>query len=293
MTERLQKLDYREIIASLNQKLPEMSKKIISDNLDLTDSTNQQFHADPDSVEFHEPNWHQWGVITHTMNVERCFQEEMPGYLSKWGVEEAVKSQMEREIDGRSREELLAISLTLHDLGKFAARKTVGEPGNLGVSFKYHENDSADIISNPEFITFLQKEYGLTIDQIDYLAECVRRHFILGVVREEAKASDLGYTMAYTNGEQFQSRVEGIIEANPGYETEIGLMFLVDSLGKTDIRITAVDDTAIEAQTEQITEQISSRGLNPNLIRSIKQLPVNIEIARRYLEQATEHKQDL
>jgi hypothetical protein len=68
------------------------------------------------------------------------------------------------------------------------------------------------------------------------------------------------------------------------FKEEIGILFLCDSLGKTDIRINSETDDEIALQDPFIKQILEERKLNPSLIAAIKQLPVNIAIVKRYLE---------
>ena len=58
---------------------------------------------------------------------------------------------------------------------------------------------------------------------------------------------------------------------------------MADSLAKTEIRIAGGTDTEIEAQTENAKAKIATKNLNPKLIKSVMQVPVNIAVARKYL----------
>jgi hypothetical protein len=55
-------------------------------------------------------------------------------------------------------------------------------------------------------------------------------------------------------------------------------------LAKTDIVIEAKTDQEIENNTQQIKQTMQDRGLDPKLIRAIKQAPINIAVAKKYFE---------
>ncbi|MCX7616264.1 MAG: hypothetical protein N2Z68_02640 [Patescibacteria group bacterium] len=274
----------KDIIASLWEKLPTIAKDLIQKSQDLSDEHNKNFFGNPDDLLEHNPKWHQWGVITHTKMFEKFYREEVPQYLEQWGMSDRAQQQMSEQIDGISKDQLLNIAILLHDLGKFTERKLKREEdGSLSASFKKHEAASGRIIRTPEFSGMLKQEYGLTDAQIEYIACCAELHYELGIVRNEAKKSDLGYTLAFTRSDEFQNRVRQIMAQYPDFQLEIGILFLADSLAKTDIRIEGDTDEQIESQGVSVQEVLKERGLNPKLIKAVKQLPVNIAIAEAYL----------
>lgn len=275
----------REIIASLWEKLPAIAKDLIQKSLDLSDERNRRFFENPDDFLEHEPNWHQWGIITHTKMFEKFYREEIPRYLKQWGLSDKFQKQMSEQIDGLTKDQLLNIAILLHDLGKFTERKLKREEdGSISTSFKNHEAVSGKIIRTPEFSKMLKQEYGLTEAQIEYIACCAEMHYELGIVRDEAKKSAFGYTLTFVRSDEFKNRAKQIMAQYPDFQLEIGVLFLADSLAKTDIRIEADTDEQIDSQDELIKETLAQRGLNPQLIKAVKQLPVNLAVAEAYLK---------
>ncbi len=274
----------KEIIASLWEKIPTIAKDLIQKSQDLSDERNKNFFENPDDFLEHEPNWHQWGVITHTKMFEKFYREEIPQYFDQWGIHDKTKKQMSGAIDGISKDQLLNMAIPFHDLGKFTERRLKREEdGSLSASFKKHEAASGKIIRTPEFSGMLKQEYGLTDGQIEYIARCAELHYELGIVRDEAKKSDMGYTLPFARSDVFQERAKQLMTQYPDFQLEVGVLFLADSLAKTDIRVEGDDDEQIEAQDSSIQDVLKQRGLNPKLIKTIKQLPVNRAVAETYL----------
>ncbi|MFC1801542.1 hypothetical protein ACFLZB_03680 [Nanoarchaeota archaeon] len=254
------------IVQELEQRLPEIAREIIKKNTQLPEENRERFHQDPDSVEENKPNWHQWGIITHSKKFREIYDTEIADYLKI--------DSLEKEIDSIPKKELIRISIPLHDLGKF--QKTIkGEKSD----FSNHERKSQEIILNSDLL----KEYGLTNRQIEYIARCAGNHYQLGFVRSIAKRSDLKYTLRFVKDPAFARTIKHYLPKFKGFEPEIGLLFLADSLAKTDIIIPAETDAEIQQYTAQVEQEIQRRKLNPNLIYAIKQRPVNIAVGKEYL----------
>ena len=130
----------------------------------------------------------------------------------------------------------------------------------------------------------LKQEFGLTDAQIEYIACCAELHYELGIVREMAKKSDLGYTLAFAHSTAFHEHAEQLMVRYPDFQLEVGVLFLADSLAKTDTRIESGSDEQIGDQGPVITELLKKRNLNPKLINAVKQLPINRTVAETYLK---------
>lgn len=155
---------------------------------------------------------------------------------------------------------------------------------------KKHEAASGRIIRSQEFSGMLKQNYGLTDAQIEYIARCAELHYELGIVRDEAKKSDFGYTLAFAKSDVFRDQAKQLMAQHPGFQLEVGMLFVGDSLAKTDIRIGGNTDEQIELQDASIQDALKKRGLNPKLIKAVKQLPVNIAVAEAYFKVWAETK---
>ncbi len=230
--------------------LPDMAREIIRTHLDLDDPANRTFLRDPDGRDQHQTHWHQWGIITHTRVFLRQFDTDVPAYLHAWELWEPVNAVLATGIDGASRWELLRISILLHDLGKFAARTR----GKNSFHFMRHETLSGKVIREQLAL----ERFGLTRDQIEYVAHSAEDHFVLGLIRKRAREEG-NFDPSFIQSERFRALAADIKRSHPEDYVEIGVLFLGDSLAKTD-----------------------PRG-GPEL--AVSQYEINIAVARRYLEE--------
>lgn len=244
---------------------------------------NSGFKESPDDPNEHAPDWHQFGIITHTLKAVEIYQSEVNSYFTQWGIEEKISSSLREKIDGRSKGDLLLIGLLLHDLGKFA-RGFKDKDGTVQPGFLGHEKKSEEFVLKNLQLRKLFEECKLTADQIFYIARCAGVHFNLGKVKNEAKRNGMGYTIEFSGSEDCKKICMEIANRNPDFLIEIGVLFLCDCLAKTDFRINAQTDSEIEQQTEKIEQSIKDQDLNPQLINAIKQMPVNLAVTRKYFE---------
>ncbi len=95
-----------------------------------------KFRNNPDSRSEHQPAWHEFGIITHTFKALEHYQN-ISSLLSKWDIEEPVEIYLSQCVNGAPKKELLAISIALHDIGKFK-RKTIRQNGGRTFSYAGH-----------------------------------------------------------------------------------------------------------------------------------------------------------
>jgi hypothetical protein len=273
-------------------RLPEIAKQIMSKHVDAGDHRNTKFLANPDSPAEHSPKWHQWGVVTHTRMFGVAHEKDVPRYLQQWGIKDQVDRHLDQEIDGQPKRDLLRASIPLHDLGKFTHRTFEDKPdGSYKTAFTDHEAKSGEIIRDPKFADDLKRDYNLTDKQIEYIARCAELHFTLGILRKKAKMAG-AYNMNFPNSPQFPELARDVMKSYPGFELEMGLLFIGDSMAKTNIRIDASTDEEIEAQHNDLVNRIDRKlaalpeghKFNPKLIQAAKQMPVNIAVGKKYLQ---------
>ena len=259
--------------------LPYIAKMVILDRPE-----NENFKRNSDDPNEHVVNWHQFGIITHTLLAWKSYQAEAQQYLKKWNINLKISKKFQERIEGKSKSYLLQISIIFHDLGKFA-RNFKESNGRNEHDFYEHEAMSEKLIVENEFIyRLLHETFQITETQIKYIARCAGLHFELGKARDASRKTTQGYSISFAHSEQCQKSCMEIASKFPQFKEEIGILFLCDSLAKTDVRIDAETDVEIENQTSHVENIIRERNLNPELIKAIKQLPVSIAIARRYLE---------
>jgi len=213
---------------------------------------------------------------------ENFYNDEALKYLENWGIEKEIEKYLSQTIDNKSKDDLIRIAILFHDLGKFTQRKiNYKDDGSTFFIFKNHEIASANIIKSQSFSDWLKDQYFLTDAQINYIAQCAGVHYELGKIRDRANQSDI---FQYVKGDQIQKDIQEIMEQNKGFELEIGILFLADSLAKTEIHINGNNDEDINQKSFLIKEEISKKGLNFTMEKAAKQMPINIKIAEIYLK---------
>ena len=274
-------LSIDEIIDEVNTNLEDISRTVVSKEIDKeTDSLiqqyKQQFFIELDSPEQHQPHWHQWGIITHTRNFMKMYDNEVKQYLKAWNRLEAIEEHLLEQIDGISKSKLIYLGILLHDIGKFQKNYSKKLNWRVIYTFNKHEVYSQKIIQN-DLYPLLHDYYGLTDKQIEYIAMCARYHFELGFIREVGKKSQYGYSIAFVKSQEFKDAVLDALPSFKEYKIEIGVLFLADSYAKTDV--------AFEDKTDnEILEDLKYQDLNPKLIDAVKQKSVNLEIVKCYFD---------
>lgn len=283
---------------SMEQKLlnslPGFAKEIVNSRYVSDPRYREGFADNLDSTEYHDKEWHRWGIITHTKKVLEMYHNKAKELLTDWKTE--IEAHFDEKVDGITKEDLFVLAILLHDIGKFAKEWKNGK-----YSMKNHAEISRELILDKEgsIYRYLKETLGLTPDQIKYIATVAGIHYELGEVRSQAGEGVLGYSLAFVRSDAFKKGVDAVKDRikkyNIKFETykvEIGVFFLVDSLGKTDIllgkiiaeKIFEKDDAAIESLTSEAENEIGKRNLSADLIKAVKQIPVNIAIAKRYFQ---------
>lgn len=274
-------VDIDIIASSLKKKLHGLGRELIFDNLDLTIPQNLSFYNNPDNPLEHQPSWHQWGIVTHVFMFEKFYRDEVPPMLDSWGVAQPAGEHFAEKVDGVSKGELLRVAILLHDIGKFTTRRFKRD-GN-GWNFVGHEAESGRIIREGSARKILE-EHGLSDEQIEYVAMCADLHFELGIVRNKAKISKGGYSMEFANSESLARICNEIQSKYPDFKWEIGVLFLADSLAKTDETVAADSDQEILEQQDAVRQRLQKMGLRPELAGAVLQQPVNMKVAEIYLK---------
>jgi len=276
----------------LFSRLPEIARTAMAAHVDANDERNRGFLDNPDSPAEHAPKWHQWGVVTHTKMFGVAHEKEVVKHLQQWGVKDAVDQHFAQEIDGEPKRDLIKAGIALHDLGKFTHR--IYEPqadGSFKTGFANHEVRSGELIREPGFADTLKRDYSMTDNQVEYIAKCAELHFELGILRNKAKEAG-GWSMAYVQSPHFEKAARDLMQQHPGFEAEMGLLYMGDSMAKTNIRIKANSDEEIEAQRDDVQQTVDRKlaalpaghKFDPRLIKAAMQLPVNMAAGKRYMQ---------
>lgn len=268
-----------EIVKAILDEYPSVARQIIQQYQDMSLPVNQSFARHPDDPAEHETRWHQFGIITHSERFQQILAHEVPAYLQKWSLWREVQKVLLAQIDGKSKWDLLQVTAVLHDVGKFAAR----QPGK---GFRDHEVFSGQLIRTT--LKPLLKTYSLTEAQIEYIARTAELHYELGKIRRKAKKT--GYTIAFTQSQAFKDGVQTIQQQYPDFALEIGLLFLPDSISKTEIAATGETDAEVAGQQKALEKKMTEAKVNPIFINAAMQLPINIKVAEEYLKYWVKHR---
>jgi hypothetical protein len=272
--------DTNVIPNSLLIMLPEIAKRIIK-----VRHENENFIKNPDDPKEHVINWHQFGIITHTKAVFDSYTYDIDKLFEDWNVEYKINNKLCLKIGDITKYDLIKIGIVLHDIGKFA-RNFRNENGKIEHNFYGHEEISEKlIISQDSFVhDLLKNTFKLSVPQIQYIGRIAGLHFELGKSRDAARRASHGYSISFSKSKECETTCLDIASQYADFKEEIGILFLCDSLGKTDIRINAESDEVLEQHRAFIHQVLTERDLNPILIVAIMQLPVNIAIAKTYFD---------
>ena len=272
-----------KIIRELWTELPTIARGLIAEAWRHAEKRYRAFLESPDSAREHEPKWHQWGIITHTQMFQQHYERQVPRYLKRWGVSELVARKLARRIDGVSKSDLLRISIPLHDLGKFFVRlwrldaDTPSDVLKFKVKFSEHDKASGRIVRRPAFRRMLEARFGLTERQVEYIAKCTERHYEFGKMRDRAKESRLGFTLRFARSPSMLKECRRLLRENRGFQLEIALLFLADSLAK-------VAASPVIRTKRQIERELRRMRPNRTLPDALMQAPVHIAACERYLK---------
>ncbi len=163
-----------DLLARIDRDLPALAEELVP----LAPATSATFLAMPDDPREHKPEWHQFGIITHTRRFVRTLYEDIPPALRQ--VDPAIAGRVARYLDvpigDLSRRDLMLIAGYWHDIGKFTTR-TLGRRGDW--RFIGHAHDSARLITGDraDRAEGLGARYGLAPDQIAYVARLADLHY--------------------------------------------------------------------------------------------------------------------
>lgn len=254
----------------LDEELPGIIRKIaIVYNI-------QAFINDADFLEERMKKWHQFGVLNHTKRVRQAFSVELDPLLKQWGISEQIEKILNEEIDGIKKKKLLELSIPLHDLGKIPVY------GDERIN-REHELCSKNLLSEnllKQKLSILE----LSEKQKQYLEKCIETHDIIGKEIRDALKHESHLNLSFLSNQRVIDLCKELALKYQDIKTEIGIYFLCDSLGKTDIRLTALTDEEIVEKEQEIIELLEQKSLPQELKHGIMQLPINIKLAEVYLK---------
>ncbi|MEI6774255.1 MAG: hypothetical protein WCL18_05725 [bacterium] len=256
--------------------LPIIANSIIPDNAE-----NKSFREHPDDPKEHQPMWHEFGIITHSKKMLQQFFNR-----NNWlkPIKKQIDSVLQETIDGKTKEELMAISIIFHNIGKYL-RTIYIKNGEREIAHPDHEQLGKNIcMTNPHVQKLIQDRYHLTEKQYNYMTNCIGLHFELAKLRVNSQTIQQGYNLQYTHSDKFMRICENIRNKNPEYKTEIGVLFLCDSLAKTDITVYEKSDEKLLEKKKTMIQLLEEKKMPAELINPVMQKPINIAVAKKYLE---------
>jgi len=236
----------------------------------------KEYIENPDFLEDRLRPWHQFGIFTHSKNVRRLLSQGSIEYFERWGIYSEVRNVLGEEIDGVNKGTLLECSGLLHDLGKIIC---------YGDTRTNREHEKASIaLLYQDLLNGRLKSLGLSKNHVDSIANYIKINDGLGKGLRDKIKHEGKLTLDHLSGEEIMGDCRNLAGNYPDVKTEVGIFFLADSLGKTDIRINAETDQEIEWQKEDVKRILEERGLPHQLEGAIMQLPVTIKLAEVYLK---------
>ena len=159
------------LLARIDRDLPTLARELIPQS----PSVSARFLERPDDPGEHKPEWHQYGIITHTRQFVVALRDAVPGALRR--IDPAIAARAEAyfatPLDDLTRWEVLLVAGYWHDVGKFTTR-TIGRRGDW--RFIGHAHDSARLIAaGPD--GGLGARYGLTATQTAFVARLADLHY--------------------------------------------------------------------------------------------------------------------
>lgn len=251
----------------LDNLLPSLIKEI------ATNYNVSQFQDNPNFLEERLVKWHQFGLLTHTREVKKAFYHEAPDLLKSWGLYNKLRKNLNQKISEANKYELFDISLTLHDLGKIVCNDDPSKNRN-------HEKESANLL---DYFEKRLIELGLSKSSLNYLKRCVETHDVIGKEIRDKMTEEGDFSFRGLSNKKTKELCQNIAKKYSDVKWETGLYFLCDSLGKTDIKITARNDSELARAENSVIKIIKQRNLNPQIIYAAIQLPLNVKLAEIYL----------
>lgn len=259
-------MSYENLAQLIEDNLPTLINRIATNN------SSAPYIQNPDYLEDRLLKWHQFGIVTHSKMVRKAFLEESRDYLKAWGVYDKILNHLSIPISSIEKKLLFEISIPLHDLGKVIV-------SNSKEKNRSHEVYSANLL-HEHFSDYL-KGLGLLDPHLNYISECIKTHAVLGKEVRDKLNDDNLFNLDLKNNCVLP--FQDLANKYKNVQLELGLFFLCDCLGKTDIRVPK------DTSDQEIYNLLKSRNIDNNLIGAIKQLPINLLLSESYLKSLRVH----
>jgi hypothetical protein len=210
-----------QLLARIDHDLPALARELIP----RSETASPSFFAHPDDPAEHKPEWHQFGIITHTRELVAALHEAVPAAVR--AIDPAIAARVDdylaATIDGLTRRDLGFVAGYWHDIGKFSSR-TLGRRGDW--RFRGHAHESARLITGEraDYADGIAARYGLTPPQIAYVARLADLHYA---------PMELKLALDRTEGTHDDAEVYATIAARLGAEGyAVCCIFWADCLAK-------------------------------------------------------------
>ncbi len=293
--------NFQEIIHTLQEKLPIWGAELVRSHLDQKQPYNVSFATDLDNPKHHKPEWHEWGILTHTKKVLEAFELECLSYLETWGwnnieTEWANEYYMKSSPSRYTHRELMTIAIILHDLGKFTNRHLSKIQTNTytnypDFSFGLHEVASERIIHS-DLVRPTLIELGLHPEEVYYIGRLTALHYELSKIRERAKQSQEGFCTTYLMSQQYEKECRLLLRSHSPFAIELGIIYLADTLGKTSYRLTPEEIGQSGTETKVKTSLVE-HAIDPRHLNSAITLQVGVLATKRYFDTVVKVKRPI
>lgn len=291
-------MQHTDRIEIIKKKLPELAQELVKQYLDQTKPWNTAFANDLDNPQHHKPEWHQWGILTHTFNFLERYRTEAQGFLKEWGMKEKVDTYFNATIEGIPRSDLIELGILFHDLGKFSKRRVSKKQASIDpdfpdFTFGLHEAESERLLHQNGIYKFLRDTLELTSAHIFYIGRIAALHYELAKIRDRAKYMKFEYSYEFLNSAQYRSDCLHTWRHHPDFGIEIGVLYLGDNLGKTEFRLHPFPTSEDEAASHiwKVIPELERKDIDPRHIAAVITQPLSIYAARKYLEHVWEYKE--
>ena len=279
------------IYTQLRNELPTLAVALIKQHLDQTQPYNADFALHPDEPRHHKPQWHQWGILTHTDHFLQSYDTEVQICIDTWGLRTLYNAWMAQEIEGKSKGDLLRLGILYHDLGKFTTRHLSSKQHStdaLYPDFSFGGHEAASEVLIQQHLTERLMRLGYTSRQIWYIGRCAALHYEIAKIRDHIKNTHGGYSLLFVAGDIFAREATLLLEEFRDFAFEVGIMYLGDSLAKTAFRLTPepTNDTErlVHPSLPEIKRLIAAEGLPENHIDCVLHVEVSKAAVKRYME---------
>jgi hypothetical protein len=253
-----------------------LEKSLSSIILKLANIYNiEEYKKDQDFLDPRMESWHQFGLLSHTKKVRESFLKKLPNLLKEWGILKKVTEVLNEKIKGITKKDLFEISIILHDLGKIPVY-------NNNRDNREHEILSKELVNN-SFINLELKNLGLLNDHIALISRYVETHDVLSKDLRIPLRDQKKLRFEFFDSDEVKNLCKLISEKYLDIKVEIGIFFLCDTLGKTEM-VSYAESLNSEKYELLITKFLKEKNASLKLKSGILQAPQSLKLSEIYLK---------